>query len=437
MRSGAAPDTSLSPLGLPVLSDRDIALGFPYREGAIRPARPRAAASRKSNCRESNGRDSNGRDSNSRDSNGRESNPQQALRSVLAAALRRPPCLVSFSGGRDSSLLLALTRDVAARHGLEPPIAITFRYPGDPDALESTWQELVINHLNTRGLSVEWERRDITDEFDIVGPLVAPVLERHGGPLWPPALGSVLLLARMASGGSVITGEFGDEVLGGHRANVLRTVAFRRGRGLSRSAWGTVALTLAPRTVRRAVLRSRVEVDAWLRPELRRAKAELEARETADRPLRWDRSVRAALQTRAITIGRRSISALAGQAGCNYVEPLADPGFIDALASAGRPWGIGGRSAGLRLLADGLLPDAVIDRVGKAYFNASRFGPATAAFAQGWDGTGLNEELVDPAALRRLWQGKFVPAQSAMLLHQAWLHGRSRSATGRPVAADA
>jgi len=81
--------------------------------------------------------------------------------------------VVAFSGGRDSSLLLAVAADLAAREGLEPPIALTFRYPGDPAADESSWQEFVVAHLRAAHLPFEWVCRDITTELDVIGPLRA------------------------------------------------------------------------------------------------------------------------------------------------------------------------------------------------------------------------------------------------------------------------
>lgn len=75
----------------------------------------------------------------------------------------------------------------------------------------------------------------------------------------------------------------------------------------------------------------------------------------------------------------------------------------------------------MRLLADGLLPEAIIKRSDKAYFNASCFGPLTAAFVRSWDGTGLDDDLVDAEVLRDVWSAEFVPAPTAMLLQQAWL----------------
>jgi asparagine synthase (glutamine-hydrolysing) len=40
-----------------------------------------------------------------------------ALEAVMVRALHRPPCVVSFSGGRDSSAVLALATHVARREG--------------------------------------------------------------------------------------------------------------------------------------------------------------------------------------------------------------------------------------------------------------------------------------------------------------------------------
>src|SRR4051794_22650674 len=68
--------------------------------------------------------------------------PVGALERGLLRALRRPPCVVSFSGGRDSSAVLALAVDVARRHGLPEPVPVAMRFAGAPAADERRWQEL-------------------------------------------------------------------------------------------------------------------------------------------------------------------------------------------------------------------------------------------------------------------------------------------------------
>lgn len=380
------------PSGLPRLSEYDVTLGFPF---GTDPSQPVEATP--------------------------EDDPARALRVALRPALFSAPCVLAFSGGRDSSLLLAVAADLAAHEGLDPPIAVTFRYPGDEHADESSWQHLVVDHLRRNGLRFGWECIDIGPEFDVLGPLVAPILRAHGAPLWPPTLGSMVRLANLARGGSLVTGEHGDEVLGGHRANVLRTVLHRRGQGLSRDAWEDVVLAAAPGPLRRRMLGRRIEGCMWLRPALRRERLELSIRQDAAQPLRWDASVRSILQQRSAIIGGQTLRAVTNWYGCSQVEPLGSPAFVASLAAFGGRWGLGGRSAVLRLLADGLLPEAIIERRDKAYFNASRFGLATAEFVRSWDGTGLDDDLVDAEVLRDVWSAELVPAPTAMLLQQAWL----------------
>jgi asparagine synthase (glutamine-hydrolysing) len=347
--------------------------------------------------------------------------PVRALRAALLPAVARSPCVVAFSGGRDSSLLLALAADLAVREGLDPPVALTFRYPGDPAADESAWRELVVGQLRGR---VEWVRHDITTELDVIGPLTQPVLRAHGGPTYPAGLGNTILLARYARGGSLVTGNGGDEVLGGHRIGILRAVLRRRGRGLTRADWRLVATCLAPAAVRGA-LTHREAGHAWLRPELRRTALREAVR--AARPLRWDRSVWTTLAPRAVVIGTETRARVVEAAGATLVEPLGDPAFVASFAAFGGRWSGLTRTAGTRLLAQDLLPDSVITRRDKAAFNSSRFGPVAREFARTWDGRGTDDRLVDPVALRAAWLADVPPPATAMLLQQAWLANGSTS----------
>lgn len=381
--------------GLPVIAPHDVAIGYPTGSVAL-PAPPAPVRA----------------------------DPGRALRDALRPALRRAPCVVAFSGGRDSSLLLAVAADIAAREGLDPPVAVTFRYPGDPAAEESRWQELVLAHLRAAGRHIEWVHREITSELDNVGLLMTPLLLAHGGPTYPAGLGNTVLLAEHAAGGSLVTGNAGDEVLGGHRAGVLRAAVRRRGRGLSAADWRTVAACAAPGRIRGRRIRHRHGGAPWLRPALRREALAEEARVEAARPLRWDRSVWAALAPRAVAIGTATRERVVRDRDAVLVEPLRNPGFVASYAAFGGRWGGLSRTAGTRLLAAGLLPDAVVTRRDKAYFNASRFGPVSRAFARGWDGHGVDADLVDPEALRTAWLAEVPPAGSSMLLQQAWLEAR-------------
>lgn len=394
------------PTGLPVLTPRDVAAGRPV--GNVPSVRFLGAV---------------------------DPDPARALRDAVRPAVRHGPCVIAFSGGRDSSLLLAVAARLAAAEGLAPPVAVTFRYPGDAAADETGWQDLVVTHLRAAGLPFDWIRRDVTDELDVVGPLTAPVLRAHGGPVFPAALGNTALLASYASGGTLVTGNFGDEVLGGHRAVVLRTVLRRRGRGIPAAGWRYAAQCACPARIRaRLGVPDRVDRD-WLRPALRREVTAAERRAEATRPLRWDRSVRSALTARAVAIGDRSRARIAGHHGCRLVDPLGAPGFVESFAAFGGRFGRVTRTAATRLLAAGLLPEAVVERRDKASFTASRFGAPSREFARGWDGHGLDEDLVDADALRAAWLSDAPPVATALLLQQAFTASRSTATpTGRALA---
>lgn len=347
--------------------------------------------------------------------------PVRALRGALRPALQREPCVVAFSGGRDSSLLLALAADLAAREGYAPPIALTLRYPNDVHADESSWQHRVVTHLHGRGLRFEWVRRGITTELDLIGPLMAPVLRAHGGPVYPAALANTIVLTEHAAGGSLVTGNGGDEVLGDHRAAVLRAVLRRRAGGLTRGEWTLVAASGAPAPLRYLLARRAVIDARWLRAPHRRAAAHAAALRWARQSLRWDRSVLAARASRAVAVGERTRAVVARGNDCALVDPLADDQFIVSYAAFGGHWRGLPRTAGTTLLADGLLPDAVLRRTDKASFNASRFGAPSRGFARAWDGTGCDEARIDPDALRAAWLSEQPPAGTALLLQQAWL----------------
>lgn len=347
--------------------------------------------------------------------------PVAALRAALRPALARPPCVVAFSGGRDSSLVLAAAADTAARDGLPAPVAFTLRYPGDAAAEESAWQDLMIGHLRERGLDLDWHHRDVTDELDLIGPLAAPVLRGHGGPTHPAAIAPTVLLADVARGGTLVTGNFGDEVLGDHRATTLRAVWRRRGRAMTASDWRAATLAAAPGYARRAMLRSLLDEPSWLRGPAREAARERHVRAVAARPLRWDASVRAALRPRAVRIGAATRERVAESHDCAIVDPLGSPEFVASFARFGGRWGRLGRTAATAALGGGLVSGQVTGRRTKASFNGSRFGPATREFARRWSGAGVDPELVDIEELRRVWCSAEPPAGSAMLLQQAWL----------------
>src|SRR4051795_9254928 len=85
--------------------------------------------------------------------------PTDALEAAVRPALRTGCCFVSFSGGRDSSAVLAAAATVARREGLSPPVPLTIRAHDAPLSDESDFQESVVRHL---GLA-DWVRIEIHD----------------------------------------------------------------------------------------------------------------------------------------------------------------------------------------------------------------------------------------------------------------------------------
>src|SRR2546425_3865417 len=208
-----------------------------------------------------------------------------ALERLILQALSRPPCLISFSGGRDSSGILARAARVARREGLADPIPVTARFPGVAGADECAWQEHVVSHLDIQ----DWLRLEFKDELDLVGPVATQLMERQGL-FYPWNLHLQSSLIEPARGGSFVTGIGGDEVLapGSRALSVLAGHSRPRARDALR-----IALAFAPRSVRCAVLARRRPLHfPWLLPEANDALARSWARELARFPVSWDARLR-------------------------------------------------------------------------------------------------------------------------------------------------
>jgi asparagine synthetase B (glutamine-hydrolysing) len=348
--------------------------------------------------------------------------PREALEAAVLRALLRPPCLVSFSGGRDSSAILAVAQHVARREGLAAPIPATNRFPALPSTDESAWQEQVVTHL---GID-DWVRVEHGSELDCVGPVAQNVLIRHGL-LWPFNAHFHAPLLALAGGGSLLTGLAGDEMLlpaGG--ARVLDVFA-GRARPELRDVLRT-GFVLSPPAVRRAVLRRRLPLHyPWLRPSARSAVAAEWAAQGASEPLRWAAHVRWVQRFRYFEVGVRSLELLAAGDDVLLAAPFLDPDFAAAVAGLGRRERFRGRTAAMTLLVGDLLPEPVLARGTKTPFDQAFWNEHSCRFAAEWDGSGVDEELVDKEALRAEWASESPDGRSFTLLQSAWLaqHGRS------------
>ena len=341
--------------------------------------------------------------------------PRVALAQSILAPLSRPPCVVSFSGGRDSSLILVMAVDVARREGLELPIPVTVRPAGDADPEEALWQERVVRDL---GLA-DWERVEIGEELDCVGPDAQQALLRHGI-LWPANVHFHLPQLTRANGGTVLTGVGGDEVFSSSGWARVRRVLGGAVRPEPRDAL-RVAGALAPTALRKQVTirRNDVKLD-WLCLPAQREVIAAVAGEAASEPLGWRRRFDWLLGLSYLDVGIRSLEVLARDWDVEVHHPLLDPTFVGTLVSLPRHRRFADRTEALLSLFGDLLPPGLESRSSKAAFTETLWGAQSRALAAGWDGSGVDTELVDVEALRRRWQvaGEIGPHT---LLQSIWL----------------
>jgi len=348
--------------------------------------------------------------------------PVAALREASIALLSTPPCVVAFSGGRDSSALLAVLTDVARSEGLDEPIAVTARWEDDQASDESDWQEQVARAIGVR----HWEILRPGTDLDLLGDEAISALDRIGL-VWPPPSYAMLPMMRLAAGGVFLTGEGGDEAFGLWPHGRL-WADVRRHRLPGRSDLRTLALGCMPRPVRRRRWQHNLPpYQTWLREEAFVRLARDLADDQADDPLRWDHYQVISRRRRAVDLTLHSLERLCALCNSRFVAPFVDERFLASLAAWGGHRGQGDRTAVMTALFSDFLPRPILSRTGKASFGGVFWGPASRRFAAAWDGSGLSVELVDPEALRRAWLGVLPVYGAALPLQAAWLHSRDEA----------
>ncbi len=326
-------------------------------------------------------------------------NPRAAMERALLEPLRSGPCFVSFSGGRDSSAVLAVAASVARSEGLAPPIPATLRFPTAADTVETEWQESVVAHL---GLN-DWIRVEATDELDCVGPVATAALTRHGL-LWPSNAHFHAPLFAHARGGSFLTGIGGDELLGSSRWLHARRVLSARVRPKPRDALA-VAFALAPPRLRRLVTRRRMHAPfPWLHAGvIEQLEREL-AHDEAAAPFGWRRGIFASAGHRYLDVGTRSLGILAADENVALSHPFLDSGFVAALASLPRSDRFDSRSGAMNAIFGDVLPAEVRSRRTKASFDGAFWHEYSRELAGRWSGEGVDTDLVDVDRLRAQWE---------------------------------
>ena len=328
---------------------------------------------------------------------------------------------MSFSGGRDSSLILAVACDVARREGLPLPAAVTLRHPS-PGTDETKFQEAVIRHLGVE----DWVTVDVGDSMDVLGDTATGVLGATGVQA-PPNAYLHLPLARAIAPGTLLTGVGGDELLGTAAARLAQVLAGRV-RPAPRDLL-SAGLALAPSSLRRRrETRWLPPFAPWLTPAARADVRRHLAAERARHRVRWDVAARQWARSRTTRLGVEGLRAVGKLVDVDVVSPLTEPQVVDAFA---REMGVAGpvdRTNAMRHLAGDLLPEVVLDRRSKAVFDGVVWGPAFRAFATRWSGDLLAPAvaaLVDADELSRWVTASRPPYHCTMLVQHAWLREQS------------
>jgi asparagine synthase (glutamine-hydrolysing) len=332
--------------------------------------------------------------------------PRAAIEECILRQLERPPAVVSFSGGRDSSALLAVAVHVARREGLHDPVPVTVRAPSADHSVEDEWQELVIRHL---GLS-DWIRLTFDDELDLVGPVAQTVMSGRVLP-YPYNLHLQAPILEVARGGSVVTGLGGDEALS---AAPPRSIGER----LRRRRRLQTPLTFP-----------------WLRET---ANAQLASRwraETARLGVRASRRVGEWWLSRYVQQTVHRIDRLAQGFNVLVAHPFAEPQFVRALPLAFGRSGIDRRESAVERLFGDVLPDALPGRSTKANFDGVLWNRHAESFLDELVDSGLENaldrlgvaDIVDATALEAHWRGPARLANSFLLLQGCWLETRMTS----------
>jgi hypothetical protein len=331
--------------------------------------------------------------------------PREAIEDELRPALAAGQAYVLFSGGLDSSLMLAIGTALARREGFAPPIPITHRYADDPGSGEDDWQELVIGHVG----AADWLRVDATGRHDLFGAAGLAVLARHGPqlpPYWwiarlPPEAGGQPIEAPPASDvhAALITGNGGDEafpptpwplvdrVLGGDPRPL------RHLRGLRRE--------LQPRLARERLVEDVLADECpWVRPEHRAAVVSRRAHDIVGVSRRYDRYLDVLWRSRLTQSAVDRVAVGARESGARLVVPMQSPGVLSALAARYGCRFPASRSDAYREIAHGLLPEQLLARTTKAVASSAFLGPATTAWLRGWDGSGPDGQYVDGLVVR-------------------------------------
>ncbi|MGC0142896.1 asparagine synthase-related protein [Pseudactinotalea sp. Z1732] len=342
--------------------------------------------------------------------------PFEALKSTIERAADGRVVYVTFSGGRDSSGILAAAVSLAQERRIPAAVPFTYVYPGLDESDETEWQELVVKHLGVQ----DWMRLEVVDgENEYLGPRGSQSLLRRGL-VFPAAAHLWADMFERTAGGLVLTGEGGDDVFLPKRASAL--VAGVRGRFRPGSPRREALWSLAPERVRRRRARGASMLDMpWLTDSARREFLSDALRDQVHEPLSLRGGLEVLCSARFRGAYGQTMTTIAAEYGSVVADPFWHPQFLASYSRHAPYFGYADRTEAMTAVFGRVLPGEVLSRASKARFNTAYFGRSTREFARDWNGTGVDSELVDVEKLRQAWLADLVPALVVLLLQQAWL----------------
>lgn len=342
-----------------------------------------------------------------------------ALEEILVPALSRSPCMVAFSGGTDSSVILALATRVAREHGLPDPIPVTLRFE-HPRTWETEWQETMIRHLDLS----DWTLLPYGHELEALGEIARAALGRHG--LYWPANAHVLVpLVEAARGGALLTGNGGDELFSRKMGGRIPLRSGVRARPLRRAVLLSTIYFLPEWPRIRLQYRGLLRLP-WLTPRARREVRRQFMGPSEPPRSSWKESLQQLLDSRYLELALGIFSALARDADVLLAQPFLDPRFIGAAVQEAPLEGFRSRNMAIAALFGDLLPTTMHRRT-KAVFTDILWGPQSRSFAERPGPLSLDPDLVDHDAIRRVWARPRPDFRALTPLQAAWVAESARS----------
>ncbi len=340
--------------------------------------------------------------------------PRAALEHSMVGFLASGTCGIAFSGGRDSSGILAAATAAARREGLPDPVPVTLRFPAIASTEESDYQEAVVRHL---GLT-EWVRLEPGDALDIVGDASTGLTARHGL-LYPSNVHIVVPMLAALGSGTLLTGSGGDEMLDGHPHHDLAAMVTGRKRPTRGRLRQLAKRYVAPERIREESRRMARDHFTWLLPEVRDAVAERFADSNTERLFAHRQITEMVYPARYLHRMQADMAVVAADQAMTVAHPFLDPGFVGSIADRVGRTGFPDRAAIMAEIFGDTLPDSIVTRTSKASFDDVFWTRRTDERVQSLP-VELLSGYVDPDALRERWRSDQLKGNTSLIVKYLW-----------------